>query len=245
MKHLKIKSLGIGLAATMLFVISCTKHTPDVADPVTNLEESAQIQVINSTINATRNYVYVDNVPVNGAALAYGGVFPSAYSFRVNHGARTITIKDTLATSTQTPISFAQNFETGESYTIFTYGITTAAKQLTVKNEIVVPTDTSARLRFANLVYSASPLAAVDVYSQKNGLTTPIFSNVANNTVTGFVSYPSGQTDTLFIYPTGTTSPLLLKAALGSGFTAVATRSYSAVYNGQSTAPKITTFATY
>src|SRR4249920_2069614 len=101
MKFLKKINIIIWILAAPAFYISCTKETPHIASPNTDLGTFASVQVISATVKATRNYVYVDGTQVSGSALAYGGVFPgTAYSFKVNAGARSFTIKDTLATTT-------------------------------------------------------------------------------------------------------------------------------------------------
>jgi len=133
--------------------------------------------------------------------------------------------------------------EAGKSYTIFTYDTITSTKQATVLNNIVVPTDTSSRLRFANFIYNTTPVANVDVYSYKKGTGAPLFANVATNQVTDFIPYASLQTDTLYVYAAGTTSPLIVKQAVPS---LVPTRSYTSAYNGSYRGTKaVTTFATY
>lgn len=244
MKILKLIILTIGVVTLSTIYISCSKKIPQVAPTQTNLSNFATIQVFSATVKATRNYIYVDGVPVSGAALAYGGVFPgTAYSFIVDAGSRTFLIKDTLSTSTQTPLSFTQNMEAGKSYTIFTYDTITSVKQATVLNNIVIPKDTTSMLRFANFIYNSSPVGNVDVYSFRRGSTAPVFSNVATNQVTDFIPYASGLTDTLYVYPTGTTSPLLVKALVPS---LVPTRSYTSTYNGSYSGKQaISTFATY
>ena len=180
---------------------------------------------------------------MSGIVFAYGGVFPgTAYGFKLTPGARAITIKDTLPATTQTPVTFTQSVDAGKSYTIFTFDTITSTKQVTVVNNIVIPTDTSSRLRFANFIYNPTPVANVDVYSfRKPG--TPVFANVATTQVTDFIPYASGQTDTLYVYAAGTTSPLLVKQLVPS---LVATRSYTSTYNGSYRGTKaVTTFATY
>jgi hypothetical protein len=181
---------------------------------------------------------------VSGIVLASGGIFPgTAYSFKVNAGSRSFTIKDTLPATTQVPLTFTQTMEAGKSYTIFTYDTITSTKQATVLNNIVVPTDTSSRLRFANFIYNTTPVANVDVYSYKKGTGAPLFANVATNQVTDFIPYASLQTDTLYVYAAGTTSPLIVKQAVPS---LVPTRSYTSAYNGSYRGTKaVTTFATY
>jgi len=234
------------IAAVLVFSIlyfSCTRETPHIAPKETDFTNSAKVQVFSATVRAARNYIYVDGVPVSGAALAYGGVFPgTAYSFKVASGSRSITIKDTLPTTTQAPLTFTQTMEAGKSYTIFTYDTITSAKQTTILNNIVVPTDTTSRLRFANFIYNTTAVPNVDVYSfRKPG--TPVFSNVATNQVTEFIPYASGLTDTLYVYAAGTTSPLIVKQLVPS---LVATRSYTSVYSGSFRGTKaVATFATY
>ena len=246
------------LSFLSLFIFSCKREIPQVAGLETDLNKFATVQIFNATVKAVRNYVYVDNVQVSGASLASGGIFPaSAYGIKVNPGIRSILIKDTASTTTQIPITFSQNFELGKSYTTFTYDTITSIKQVTVLNNIILPTDTSARLRFANFVYNTSALSNVDIYSFRKIPGTPVFlggspdftsipplfSNIATNFITDFIPYPSGITDTLYVYATGTTSPLILKQLVTS---LVPTRSYTSVYNGSFKGAKaVSTFATY
>ena len=243
MKFLKKINLILWILAAPALYMSCTQETPHIATRLTDSSNSGSVQVFSATVKAARNYVYVDGTSVSGIALASGGIFPgTAYSFKVNAGSRSFTIKDTLPTTTQVPLTFTQNIEAGKSYTIFTYDTITSPKQITVLNNIVTPTDTSSRLRFANFVYNTTPVANVDVFSfRKPG--TPVFANVATNQVTEFIPYASGITDTLYVYAAGTTSPLIVKQVVQS---LVPTRSYTSVYNGSYRGTKaVSTFASY
>jgi hypothetical protein len=250
MKFFRKINILIWILAASALCMSCTKETPHIAPRNTDLSNSAAVQVFSATVKATRNYIYVDGTPVSGIALAYGGIFPgTAYSFKVNAGSRSFTIKDTLPATTQVPLTFTQTMDAGKSYTIFTYDTITSTKQATVTNNIVVPTDTSSRLRFANFIYNTTPVANVDVYSFKKGTGAPLFANVATNQVTDFIPYASLQTDTLYVYAAGTilinftTSPPIVKQVVTS---TVPTRSYTSVYNGSYRGTKaVTTFATY
>lgn len=243
MKFLKKINLIVWVLIIAALYMSCTQETPHIATRLTDSSNSGSVQVFSATVKAARNYVYVDGTSVSGIALATGGIFPgTAYSFKVSAGSRSFTIKDTLPTTTQVPLTFTQNIEAGKSYTIFTYDTITSPKQTTVLNNIVIPTDTSSRLRFANFVYNTTPVANVDVYSfRKPG--PAVFANVATNQVTEFIPYSSGVTDTLYIYAAGTTSPLIVKQVVQS---LVPTRSYTSVYNGSYRGTKaISTFASY
>jgi len=244
MKFLKKINLILWVLAISAIYMSCTKETPHIATRITDFSNSASVQVFSATVKAARNYIYVDGTPVSGIVLAYGGIFPgTAYSFKVNAGSRSFSIKDTLPATTQAPLTFTQTMEAGKSYTIFTYDTITSTKQATVLNNIVVPTDTSCRLRFANFIYNTTPVANVDVYSFKKGTGAPLFANVATNQVTDFMPYASLQTDTLYVYAVGTTSPLIVKQVVPS---LVPTRSYTSAYNGSYRGTKaITTFANY
>jgi len=244
MKSLKLIIFFVGAAAVTSLLNSCTKELPNVAQPITNLSNVANVQVFSATVKATHNYVYVDGTSVSGAAVSYGGVFPgTAYSFVVNPGSRTFLIKDTTSGTAQAPLTFTQNMDAGKSYTIFTYDSISNIQQSTVLNKIVIPKDTTCMLRFGNFVYNATDVPNVDVYSFRRGATTPVFTNVATAGVTDFIPYASGITDTLYVYATGTTSPLLVKTLIP---TLTPTRSYTTVYSGSYTGKKaIATFATY
>ncbi len=241
-----------------LLYISCTREIPQVADLTIDVNKSATLQVFNATVKSARNYVYVDGVAVTGASLGFGSIFPaSAYGIKLTPGSRAILIKDTAANTTQAPITFTQNFDAGKSYTTFTYDTLTSIKQITVANNITIPTDTTSRLRFANFIYNTIAVPNVDVYSFRrisgtpvfvNGSpvlasNTPVFTNISTNTVTDFIPYASGLSDTLYVVATGTTTPIIAKQLVTS---LVPSRSYTSVYNGSFRGVKaISTFATY
>ena len=246
MNFIKINRAGLLLIVTSLVYMSCTKQKPAIADNDSNFSNSATVQVIDVTLKSTKNFLYVDNALVTGAVFAYQGVSPSTGpGYRLAAGSRSFVIKDTTATTTQPPLSFTQNLEAGKSYTIFMYDTLNSPKQLTVVNNIEIPTDTTSRLRFANFLYNTTAIPAVDVYSFRRGMSTPVFSNVATNTVTNFIPYASILTDTLYVYPTGSTaaSSLIVKQVVNS---LTPSRSYTSVANGSYRGTKaITTFATY
>lgn len=244
MKILRIILLSLGTVAASSLYISCSREIPQVAPIQTDFATSSTVQVFDATVRSARNYIYVDGAPVSGIALAYGAIFPAtAYGFAVNSGTRTFLIKDTLVSTTQVPLTFTENLELGKSYTIFTYDTITSVKKVTVLNNVVVPTDTSSMLRFANFIYNKTAVANVDVYSFRRGTTNPVFTNISTEQVTNFIPYSSGLTDTLYVYPTGTKSPLLVKTLIPS---LTPSRSYTATYSGSFTGTKvISTFATY
>jgi hypothetical protein len=244
MKHLKTFMLSLVVVSVCSCYLSCTRDFPQVAPLDTNFSNSSTIQVFNATLKATTNFVYADGVLVSGVTFGFGGVFPgTAYAFKVSAGAHTFLIKDTAAATKQTPLSFSQTLDAGKNYTIFTYDTITSVKQSTVVTNIVVPKDTTSMLRFANFIFNTTPVPNVDVYSYRKGVTTPVFTNVATAQVTDFIPYQSGLTDTLYVYATGTTSPLLVKQLIPIP---TPTRSYTAVYNGSYKVTKaISTFANY
>ncbi|GEO11876.1 DUF4397 domain-containing protein [Segetibacter aerophilus] len=244
MKILKIIIVSLGVLPFSSLYMSCTKETPQVAAAQTDFSLSSKVQIFDATVKSTRNYIYVDGTPISGAALAYGAVFPAtAYAFMVNAGSRSFTIKDTLPSTTQVPLTFTETLDPGKSYTIFTYDTITSVKKLSVLNNIIIPTDTTAMLRFANFIFNTTAVPGVDVYSFRRGTTTPVFTNVATTKVTDFIPYASGLTDTLYLYATGTTSPLLVKSVVPS---LTPSRSYTSAYSGSYRGAKaVATFATY
>lgn len=238
--------------------ISCTREIPQVADLEKEINKSATLQVFNATVKSVRNYIYVDGVPVTGATLGFGSIFPAAaFGIKITPGSRAILIKDTTANTIQMPITFTQNFDAGKSYTTFTYDTLTSIKQITVINNITIPTDTTSRLRFANFIYNTTALSNVDVYSFRKipgipvivnsspvlSSSTSVFTNIATNSITEFIPYASGLSDTLYVVATGTTTPIITKQLVTS---LVPSRSYTSVYNGSFKGTKgVSTFATY
>jgi hypothetical protein len=217
-----------GLAIMATIFAACEKKYDYVATYNTNLSAQTNIKVFSATLNAARNYVYVGTTPLNGAAIAYGGVFPSSNSYSsLPAGNTNLVIKDTLPTTTQLPLNFSNNFEAGKFYSIFTYDTITATKYKIVTDEIVEPADTSVRFRFANFFYSSTPVAGLDVYSWR--VSAKIATNVLTNDVTAFTNHLY-RSDTIYVRATGTTAPDLIKLFY-SGLTSK--RSYTFVMRGR------------
>lgn len=233
--HFGLVALVAGLAW------GCKKDKgKEVAFENNTFSDKSFVQVYNAVTGSSRNYVYVDAVPVTGALLSLGSTFPSTPSnYSVSNGFRAFLIRDTLSTSTQFPLSFAENLQAGSYYTIFTYDTTTTAKKKIVTNNIVVPNDTTARLRFANFVYSPTAIPTnFDIYSVKRNAV--IFSNVGVTEVTDYIPYASALTDTFYIRPNGSSSNLQNIDTTGkptildirSVLTPTRLRSYTLIFRG-------------
>ncbi|MCX8020414.1 MAG: hypothetical protein N2747_07980 [Chitinophagaceae bacterium] len=177
--------------------------------------------------NASRNQVAMDGRLLTGSLLASGGVFPSAgYAATVPGGPLGFVIRDTLSTTTQVPLAFSANLQAGKQYVIFIYDTITAPRQRTVETPITIPADSTARLRFANFVYTRTAIPAVDIFSKR--LNQNLFTNVNVTEVTNFIPFPSNFTDTLFVRSTGTTTNL----ATLNGMNLNPKRSYTVVFRG-------------
>jgi hypothetical protein len=222
-----ITQLGLAAFASLL-AWGCVKDKgKEVAMENTTFTDQSFVQVYNAVTGSSRNYVYVDAVPVTGALLSLGSTFPSTpANYSVSNGFRNFLIKDTLSTTTQFPLSFAENLQAGNYYTIFT-------------NNIVVPADTTARLRFANFVYSPTAIpTGFDIFSVKRNAV--IFSNVRETEVTDFIPYASAATDTFYIRPNGSSSNLQNIDTTGkptildirSVFTPTRLRNYTLIFRG-------------
>lgn len=196
-------TITLGLSAFS----SCKKVKSEISTQKSDFNNFALIQVYMGTVNATRNYVYVDGVPVTGAGLAIGGLFPSTgYASSILAGSRNIVIKDTLSTSTQVQLTFTQSFKGKSNYTIFTYDTITSPKQLVVETPLNLTYDNSAQLRFANIVYSKNAIPAVDVFSKRKN--SNIFTNIPVTGVSDFIPIHTQITDTFIVRTTGTTTQL-------------------------------------
>ncbi len=228
MNSTKIYVTGMIGVAALALIISCTKSFDEKTTQQKDFNNSTLAQVFIATVNATRNYVYVDGKAVTGAALVSGSVFPSTgYAFNVPAGLRSFAIRDTLRTSTQVALNFATNMENAKSYTIFTYDTITSPKQVTVPTNIEIPSDNSTRLRFANFVYAPFVVPSIDVYSFVKGQN--IFANVPAASVTDFIPYIANTTDTLYIREAGSQTNII-KLAISGGISEK--RSYTVVLRG-------------
>ena len=187
---------------------SCKKKFEYVINPDTTLAGKSMVRVYNTALGTSNNFVFVDNININGNQLFYPSLFPStAYYAAVDAGNRNFVIKDTVPGTIQNNLSFAANLEPGKKYTIFTYDTVTSVKYTIAEDNIVVPTDTTSRIRFVNLVFSSTPVPNVDIFSKK--LNTNLFTNIAVGSVSDFMAYPSSYGDTLLIRETGTVNQLV------------------------------------
>ena len=251
MKFIKISGSFLLTVLFSGFFISCEKSFDDRFAFENTLNNNAIVQVYNAIVNASRNYVNVDNKQVTGALLTSGSVFPASgtgVGFAVPGGLRAFTVYDTLRTSTLQPsFTFAENLQASKYYTVFLYDTATSPKQKTVLTSIEVPADTSARLRFANFIYNPTAVPAIDVFSfVKNA---NIFTNVAVTDVTNFIPYPAQfiGPDTLYIRETGTTVNIIKFPIVGGTTpTFVPKRSYTLVYRGSHRGTRVASiFANY
>jgi len=245
MKLIKQYSLGIGmLLLTGIVLVSCTKSFDEKTVQQRDLTANSIVQVYVATVGASRNYVYVDGKPLNGAALSSGSVFPTTgYGSMVPAGLRAFLLRDTLSTTTQVPLSFANVMSGSKNYTVFAYDTITAVKQKTVETTITIPSDSTCRVRFAHFAYSPILMPNVDIYSFRR--MANVFTNVNPTDVSGFIPFESRLTDTLQVRETGTTNVL----AQLNGFFGTEKRSYTLIYRGShrgaATARFLSSFVNY
>ena len=224
---MNIRSITIALVC-MIMLAACEKEYKSLLTEETNLGNTAFVKFHNAIINSNRTYIYSDMVPLNGATIAYGGLFPSlspSYT-ALAAGTRAIAIRDTLAPSTQYPISFNAPMTAGTFYTIFAYDSLNAPQYKVVQDNIQVFNDTAARVRFANFPYSTTAMPNVDIFSQKQQAN--IFTNISTAAVSDFISFRAGISDTLYVRPTGTTNNLTQL----NGLVATAKRNYTVIFRG-------------
>jgi hypothetical protein len=221
--------IAVAITASTLLLQSCQKSFDKklAADYYTGT--GSTIQVFVGTVGASRNYIYVDGQPVNGSALSTGNLFPgTGFGYSVKSGLRNMMVRDTLSTTTQANLVFAQNFDIGNNYMIFTFDTITAPKQKTVRTPITVPSDTTCRVRFANFAYNGiAQTPAIDIVSL--GKNEIVATNVRYTDVTDFIVHPSRiGTEAFQIRLAGTTTVL----ATSTVSTLLPQRSYTVVYRG-------------
>lgn len=241
MKSIRLYMFGIiSILITGILFVSCTKTFDEKIASQKDLDNSSVVQVFNAMVNTNRNYLYMDGKLVNGGApMTPGSLFPSTGSgINVPGGERAFLVRDTLTATTQLPLSFAQSLKASKNYTMFLYDTITTPKQKTVETDIVVPSDSTCRVRFANFIYNPNAVPGIDVFSFNRNAN--IFTNVNVTDVTNFVPYPSRlTTDTIYIRETGSTVNII-KIAIVGGLTEK--RSYTLVYRGSHRGTRSTSF---
>jgi len=229
-KMKKYITLLILSALGLITIYSCKKdYSKTVASYVPAMGNYAFIKVINGTVGSAGTYVYQDalNEPMSGYALSSTGYFPTTTAYAALYqGNRSIIIKDTTTNTAQKAINYTGSFAAGNYYTIFMYDTAASAKYILVQDKLETPTDTTARIRFANLIYSSTPVANVDIFSTR--MNTNLFTNVSVGQVTDFAPFATRNTDTLYVRSTGTTTNLAQ-----ASITATSGRSYTAVFEGR------------
>src|SRR5258706_4377504 len=119
--------------------------------------------------------------------------------------------------------------EVSKQYTVFTYDTTTAAKQITVVNNIVIPSDTTARVKFANFIWSRTGVGpTVDIFSKQRNAN--VFSGIAPTQVTEYIPYAAALSDSLIVRVAGTLTPLDTAV-----FSFARKRSYTLIFRGRAT----------
>ncbi|MCF1715111.1 DUF4397 domain-containing protein [Flavihumibacter sp. RY-1] len=234
------------LAISLLIGCQREKFAPPVKENF-ELSDKAFVRLYNGAVGTARNFLYLNENPLTGAAVGYGGLFPATGGFysAIPAGQLNLNVKDTITGAVQPVVPVAGTFDAGKRYTIFTYDTATQAKQLTIEDRVEVPADTSARVRFVNIPFSRNAIPNVDVYSKRRGAN--VFSNISLNSATDFIPYEAAQTDTLYVRETGTTTNL----ATMNTFAPARKRSYTIVFRGAygassgATARTLTNFLTY
>src|SRR5688572_30341238 len=200
----QITAAVVVLGTGLLFLFGCAKGVDSAGVQETNedLSNKTLVQVYNALVGSTRNYVYVDGKAITGATIAFGGLYPPAGALAgtIEPGLHSFTIRDTLGTSAQPPLTFAENMQVSKYYTIFLYDTLATPKQITVNTNIVVPTDTTARVRFAHFAYFPGGAPPIDIFSKK--LNANVATNLAVTQVTQFIPY-ANATDSLIVRAAG------------------------------------------
>ena len=226
----------------ILALSSCDKNYKDNTPSSADLANKSIVQVYIATVNASRNLFYIDGVPQSASLMTSGSFFPStgSYGASVPGGLRSFAIRDTLSTSTQIPLNFAQNLATANHYTVFAYDTITSPKQKTVNTSITVPSNNSCRIRFANFAYNGNALTpSVDIISL--GKNEIVATNVRYTDVTDFIIHPSLLTGEGFQVRENGTSNIL---ATATSLSLEPKRSYTIVYRGSHRATSGTSIRT-
>ncbi len=226
---MKMKLFSI--IAVIGLLTACKKDFDGRASESVGTENKAFIRIVSGSLGAARNFATLDGALLNGTPLSMGGIFPGASTVTafatILPGARTIRVYDSSAVPQQTPVSISATFDAGKFYTVYTYDTSNAVKALIQNDVFTVPSDTTANVKFVNIIYSSSAVPNVDLYSRRKRAN--IASNIAPLASSNYIPHISGLTDTLEVRATGTTTAL----AIFNGHTFNAKRTYNVVFRGR------------
>ena len=189
---------------------ACTKNFDGRASESVGTTNKSFIRIMPGSMGAARNFATLDGALLNGTALAMGGLFPGAATVTafatITPGARTIRIYDSAAVPAQTPVSISATFEEGKFYSVYTYDTSNAVKAI-IKNDVfTIPSDTTASVKFVNMISSTTAVPNVDLYSRRKRAN--IATNIAVLNESAYIPHISGLTDTLEVRATGTATAL-------------------------------------
>jgi hypothetical protein len=247
MINMKMKLFSI-IAVIGLFT-ACKKDFDGRTAESVGTENKAFIRFVPGSLAAARNFMTVDGVLLNGTPLAMGGIFPGASTVTafatITPGSRTLRVFDSAAVPMQTPVSISATFDAGKFYTVYTYDTSNAVKALIQNDVFTIPSDTTANVKFVNIIYSSTTIPNVDLFSRRKRAN--IATNIPPLGSSNYIPHLTGLTDTLEVRATGTTTSL----AVFNTFLFNQKRTYNVVFRGryQSTAGTmsrgITIMATY
>lgn len=228
MKKVSLLFQSLLFAGGVLFFTACSRDIYDTQEKESDLSKYAQAQFINLSIASNRSAIYVNDKILNYATIAYRGQFPTLpnTSFIVNSGVQALMIKDTLATAVQPRLNFNFDFAAKTYYTIFLYDTVNQAKQIIVPTNIVIPNDTTARVRFAHFSYLPGSAPAIDIFSKLRN--ENVVTGLQYTQVTDFMAYASA-TDSFFVKQTNNPSIILDTLV----FTPTRRKSYTLAFRGR------------
>lgn len=230
MNILKILNKASLVILSAIIFTSCAKKLEWIAEPLFESSQKASVQLFNGIVNSSGSNIKVNSSQLNGTtAITYGSMFPSSSFLFADPGLAAFLVEKTSSTSNQAPLSFAEPLDPAKKYSVFLYDTITSPKQKTVETNIVIPSDTSSRIRFANFIFSKTAIPAVDVYSMNKGAN--LFTNVQSTEVTNYIAHPSNEADIFIIRETGTMNELAKTSS--SGTTPTAKRSYTLTFRGR------------
>jgi len=215
-------------------IVACKKDEfARTVDEIKALDTTSLIKVYNATVSSPLTLVYINDKKISGTAFGYGGLFPATTTYAaITPGNVNIKIKDTNTVSPKVILSINTTLDKAKYYSVLLFDTANKSKFMLVEDDIHRPADSSARIRFANLVFSSVPVTNVDIYSQN--LKKNVFTNIPREYITPFIDHPSKKTDTFYVRATGTTTNLVTNNTTNATiFTPGVHRHYTIIFRGR------------
>lgn len=199
----RITSAVLALASAAVFVACSDDDDDNGTGPGNN---DTTVRFVNATTNGSSlDIAQNGTVGTGNSNLAFGS---ASSCTKVNAANSQLAVR--TAGSTTSLSGFTPTFSSGNTYTVLVSGTTTAPVYTTLNDQFTTPTTGNAGVRIINATSAATTGAGNwDIYvNPGTTLGTPNASTIGRNQQSSYLTVPAGQSNTIRLTNSGSTTTL-------------------------------------